>query len=460
MSFLYATHRVGKEASMPNIYAQSTKIHNVVGRSEYLTDDVKMNVNSGRSEYISGQSGRQEEVVLHIKDMTHDWKFYASYERSHEHNPGQKQNEARELIIALPNELAGKEKGTTTIAQKEILRNICTDLADEIIGPDHDREIAVHWNHSRTNLHVHILYSERAIVRDPQIRQYKKDIWIDSATGRLAKVGSEGAVLVHRKGDPMLNEDGSYKYSSDPLTPKDIRFKQHSFMWLRNKAIQKVMDSYGYHLDIQDRSTPFLSQRKYFKGASADYLKNAHEYNAEVRKYNAQVREHLSLEPEKKPEYIEIRGDIERTVRKENSKEKKISSGAIQAVREMAEVIKGFVAKARASIKTTVESWWKENKTIFLSAFRNQAAGSSEGGNEVNDGRRKVAGRATDTPQPAGCNHSRATKTNIRPTVRDAGERLSALRGATYSRRPESSVAGSERAVEREPEITSATQRM
>lgn len=416
---------------MPSIYAQSTKIHDVTGRSEYITDDVQLMMSTGRSDYISGRSGRQEEVVLHIKDMTYDWDFYARYEKSHEHNPGQKQNQAREIIIALPNELAGAEKGTTTDDQKETLRHICTDLADEIIGPNHDREIAVHWNHTRTNLHVHILYSERAIVKDPQIKRYKKDIWMDPVTGRLAKAGSEGAVLSHRKGDPQLNADGSYKYDTEPLAPKDIRYKKHSFMWERNRAIQKVLDSYGYHLDIQDGSTPFLSQRKYYKGASQDYLDKAHQYNAAVKEYNAQVREHLEIEPDKKPEYIEIRGDIERTVREENRKEKKISIGAIQAVHNMAEKVKGFVTKTKEHVKTAVDSWWKKNKENILSAFRNQLD-EGDKGNGRSGIDRAVAGHESAVAQDL-----RSARPDISPAERPAGERLSALRGHINGREDE-----------------------
>ena len=439
---------------MPNIYAQNTKIHDVIGRSDYITDDAQMNRSLGRSGYISGQTGRQEEVVLHIKDMVYDWDFYAAYERSHEHNPGQRQNQAREIIIALPNELAGAERGTTTEEQKTLLRNICNDLADEIIGPDHDREIAVHWNHSRTNLHVHILYSERAIVADPQVKRYKKDIWMDQKSGRLAKAGSEGAVLMHKKGDAQLNEDGTFKYSTDPLTAKDMRFKMHSFMQVRNKAIQRVLDSYGYHLDIQDKSTPYLSQRKYYKGASEDYLQKAHEYNAEVRQYNAKVREHLQIQPEREPEYKDIRRDIEETVRKENRKEKKISIGAIQAVHHMTEKVRGFIAQARANIQTAVSSWWAKSKSEILSAFRNQL---NNGGN--NDGRsgtsRDVAVDEFTKPQDHG-----TTRIHTEADRRSAAERIAALRGALTGGANEESNSGYERTPGRKSQTQRTSQRM
>ncbi len=79
---------------MPNVYGQNTKITDVVGRSRY----------------ISGESDKQEEVIVHEKNMMYDWSFYSAYERENAHQENQRQNEAREMIIALPNELADKNK--------------------------------------------------------------------------------------------------------------------------------------------------------------------------------------------------------------------------------------------------------------------------------------------------------------------------------------------------------------
>ena len=44
---------------MPNVYGQNTKITDVVGRSRY----------------ISGESDKQEEVIVHEKNMMYDWSF-------------------------------------------------------------------------------------------------------------------------------------------------------------------------------------------------------------------------------------------------------------------------------------------------------------------------------------------------------------------------------------------------
>lgn len=88
---------------MPNVFARTTKINNAVGRSAYISD----------------QTHKQEEVVLHKAAMVYDWKFYHEYELTHQKNAGQTQNEAREVLLPLPNELASQYKGKTTAEQKK-----------------------------------------------------------------------------------------------------------------------------------------------------------------------------------------------------------------------------------------------------------------------------------------------------------------------------------------------------
>lgn len=414
---------------MPNIYARMTKIKDAVGRSTYMTDDPSY----GRSDYISGRSGRQEEVVIDVRHMHYPWDYYQRYEVEHAHQVQlYDQNVAREIVIALPNELAGPAKGTTTDDQKDRLTEICESLAQEIIGPGHDYECAVHWNHDRTNLHCHLMFSEREVNQNPVIKCYKKDIWIDPVSHKLMKAGSTGAVLSHRKGEIMYDSSGNIRYDTAPLSAKDPRFKQKSFMKERNLAIQRVLDEYGYHLDIQDNSSPYLSQRKLYKYANADYKKAAAEYNASVKEYNANVRKHLEIEPEQREHYCEIRSDVEEQVRSNNSKEKKISERAINAVKVMASKVQEFIADASRKIQTGVAEWWHENRDKILSAFRSQL--------DETGGDKYVNRYGTAGPSGNAFNHEQAERKNKpderydRPSERrTAEERLSALRSTDDS---------------------------
>lgn len=107
-------------------------------------------------------------------------------------------------------------------------------MAHEIVGENKDYEYAVHWNHNRTNLHVHILFSERENQIDLEPKVYKKDIWHDKDTHKLAKANSENAVLVHKKGEVQRDKEGNIKYQTDIFKVKDKKFTER--WWLHHKT--------------------------------------------------------------------------------------------------------------------------------------------------------------------------------------------------------------------------------
>ncbi|OLU46820.1 relaxase/mobilization nuclease domain-containing protein, partial [Faecalibaculum rodentium] len=117
---------------MPGVYSRVAKITNAAGRSGYLGDEK-----------------RQEEIVLQKSEMRYSWQQHADFERTHQ-KTDVANHEALEVHIALPNQLS---------QNPEKLERVCDDLVEQIVGKNHDYEYAVHWNHSRTNLHVHILFS-------------------------------------------------------------------------------------------------------------------------------------------------------------------------------------------------------------------------------------------------------------------------------------------------------------
>ena len=317
---------------MANVYGQLSKISDARGRSKYLT---------GKN---------QEEIVLHDFQMTSDWNFYHEYEKNHAQPNGNhalpngedKHREALEIIVALPNELYQSPK----------LKKVCDDLCHSLIQGNNDYEYAVHWNHNRTNLHMHLLFSEREKVIEREPKVYKKDIWQDRDTHKLAKANAENAILVHKKGEVQKDNEGNIKYNDEPLKAKNLRFKYRSFIQDKNDIIQGVLNRYGFDLAVQDKTTPYLSQLKLYKGASEDYLEHAKAYNSAVRKYNKAVREHIRIDPDKEFDYRWDRQRIEDTIRFENSFEKKITPSAIQYILEMkdkvVEVINQLKAKREA----------------------------------------------------------------------------------------------------------------
>ena len=332
---------------MANVYGRVQKISNAVGRSDYLTD-----------------KNRQEEVVLHKENMRYSWAEHSAFEEAHQ-KTNVANNIALEVHVALPNELD---------QNREKLEKICDDLVHNIVGENKDYEYAVHWNHARTNLHLHILFSERECQTELEPKVYKKDIWHDKDTHKLAKANAENAVLVHRKGDIQKNKDGSIKYQTDIFKAKDRRFIESSWVHEKNRIVESVMKSYGYNLEYRDQENPYLSQKKLYKGASEDYLEKARAWNTEVKRYNEGVKEHIELEPVQLDYYMEIKTEIVNSVKEANSKEKKITPRAIEIVRDMSDWIhetllqlKVFIKRKAREIETLEK--WKQVKDKFADMF-------------------------------------------------------------------------------------------
>lgn len=254
---------------MRAVYTQTTKITNAAGRSRYITS-----------------ADKQEEVVLHREVMLHSWEEHSLFEKENQKSD-QENNEARELIVALPNELYNKP---------QLLESVCEDLAYNLVGSKNDFEYAVHWNKTRTNLHMHLLFSERENQLELEPKFYKKDIWQDKDTHKLAKANSPNAILVHCKGELQLDHNGCVKYKKALFKTKDVKFKSKEWAKFTVKTIvQNVFFKYGIDYRIQEPSTPFLSHKKLYKGASQDYLQEAGYWNSLVKEYNAGVDKFMDI---------------------------------------------------------------------------------------------------------------------------------------------------------------------
>ena len=332
---------------MANVYGRVAKISNAVGRSNYINDEE-----------------RQEEIVLHKENIQHSWEEHSSFEKEHQ-KTNVANNEALEVHVALPNELA---------QDKEKLESVCDDLVKDIVGFNKDYEYSVHWNHNRTNLHVHILFSERENQKDLEPKIYKKDIWQDRDTHRLAKAHAENAELVHKKGDIQRDKEGNIKYKTDIFKPKDTQYIKRNWVHDVREITQKILKSHGYELDITTKESPYLAQKKLYKGASADYIEKAKEWNEEVKRYNKGVKQHIELEPVQLDNYKAIKKDILENVKEANAEEKKITPRAIELVKDMADWIHQTLLQLKVFVKRKARELetmkvWEQMKDQFSDMF-------------------------------------------------------------------------------------------
>ena len=245
----------------------------------------------GRSDYISNPE-RQEDIVA--AKCYADWKQYQAYERKHQRS-NTPNNEGRELIIALPNEWKKFDDLNMT--------SHMNDLAQRLLPGKYDYQWAVHWNKSLTNLHVHLIFSERN-------RQYNgKEVWDRdiylTQDGKVARRKADRAVdkngnikpPVHRKGEPK----------NQTFTPKDTKFKSKA--WLE-QAKNTVTEYFKYYREPVEEYG-LLHQYHEGKGKQAAEI---HEKNRKI-KYVNHFFERLKrvgfVFPENDPEkYNQLKAEI------------------------------------------------------------------------------------------------------------------------------------------------------
>lgn len=248
---------------MAKIYSRVTKLNSIEGRSDYISNP-----------------NRQENLVLTGKSREFDWNEYSRFEKDNQKS-ADPNNEGRELVVALPNELSEKSE--------KYLHDFCNGLSKKLLGENRDYEYALHWNKSKTNFHMHLIFSERERNLEAQPKIYKKDLWVDSTTGKTCKKDNPNAVLRCRKGDVQRDSEGNIKYDSATFTAKDTKFKRKAWLVESKEQLQAFLETKGFKLDIYNPKTE-IAQKKLFKGANTEYLNYAKAFNETAKDYNSDIK--------------------------------------------------------------------------------------------------------------------------------------------------------------------------
>ena len=240
-------------------YVRATKLPDIVGRSAYITN----------------KTGRHKaEDIVCCGGAVEDWKPYQTYERNHQRS-SEPNNEGRELIIALPNSWGG-------LIGKPLLKSRMESLIQQLIGKNTDHQYAVHWNKAHTNLHAHIIFSERQ--KCPQTNAkgsisdfYDRDIYL-TQDGKIARRKADRAVdeqgnvkpPVHRKGEPK----------ELAFTAKDTRYKSKEWLQGVKQAVK-----HRFALEIEKKHiTNYL--HTYHEGKAPRAAEIAKQRNEVIRSLN------------------------------------------------------------------------------------------------------------------------------------------------------------------------------
>lgn len=192
-------------------FARATKLSNV----------------GGRADYISSPS-RQESIVAVSASV--DWQPYHEYEMANQ-KTDKRNNEGREVMVMLPNEWA-------LLSREELVRRV-DKIAITAAGKETDMQWAVHWNKKHTNLHVHIIFSERQKEKNPG--RWDRDVYLTD-DGKVARTKAQRArdadgniaPPVHRKGE----EKGAF-------TAKDPKYKSKAWLQEVKQQLREQFASMG-----------------------------------------------------------------------------------------------------------------------------------------------------------------------------------------------------------------------
>lgn len=173
-------------------FIQMTKLHNVMGRIDYITSTVK-----------------QENLyaIYATQPLRSFWKDLAKCNREEFAKSGTigKYIEARELIIALP-------EGLYHYEHDYLIKHFATDFKKKY---GVDCYAALHHNKRKTNFHIHLIFAERTKLEKPVVKVASRNMFYDER-GKHVRRG----ILKNEKykGDLLMGKT----YTVDPISKRRL----------------------------------------------------------------------------------------------------------------------------------------------------------------------------------------------------------------------------------------------
>mgnify|MGYP001055726791 CR=1 FL=1 len=222
-------------------FIQMSKLPNVKGRISYITSHA-----------------RQEN--LYATYRTADNEFWSNLARESQQEfkrsgTESKCIEARELIIALP-------EVYTKYEPQEVLEDFTEEFhrryGVECVS-------ALHHNKRKTNYHIHLIFSERKLLPEPDIKIATRSVFYDE-TGKRVRTkkeitGEDGQI---RKGCTVIKKGEIYE--SHLFTVKDDKFKSEPFLRevkeIYTDLINRHISDPEQQLKVFDKNSVYLPTKK------------------------------------------------------------------------------------------------------------------------------------------------------------------------------------------------------
>ena len=222
-------------------FIQMSKLPNVKGRISYITSHA-----------------RQEN--LYATYRTADSTFWSNLARESQQEFQRSGTEgkcikARELIIALPEVYTEYEP-----------QQVLTDFTEEFRRRYGVECVsALHHNKRKTNYHIHLIFSERKLLSEPDVKIASRSVFFDE-TGKRVRTkkeitGEDGQI---RKGCTVIKKGEVYE--SHLFTAKDTRFKGEPFLReikeVYTELINRHISDPEQHLKVFDKNSVYLPTKK------------------------------------------------------------------------------------------------------------------------------------------------------------------------------------------------------
>lgn len=221
-------------------FARMTKLTNIGGRADYITNEKKQEAILAKSEAV-------------------DWKPYQDFERANQRT-ATANNEGREMIVALPNEWAN-------LSPAELHARANT-LAQTAVGKSTDLQWAVHWNHGRTNLHLHVVFSERQ--KEKFVGRWNRDIYL-TEDGKVARKKADRAKNPDGTDKPPVHRKGEEKGG---FTAKNPEYASRGWLAATKETLKQTFtERWGVDIEKQD----YLHQYHEGKGKEAPAIRQKNE---------------------------------------------------------------------------------------------------------------------------------------------------------------------------------------
>ena len=163
--------------------------------------------------------------------------------------------EARELIIALP-------EVYTTYEPQQVLEDFTEEFRRRY---DVECVSALHHNKRKTNYHIHLIFSERRLLAEPDIKIATRSVFYDETGKRVRtkkEITEENGKI--REGCTVISKGGIYE--EHLFTAKDDRFKSEAFTQeakvVYTDLINRHISDPEQHLKVFNPDSIYLPTKK------------------------------------------------------------------------------------------------------------------------------------------------------------------------------------------------------